>query len=213
MNALLLVDIQNDLLPGGARAVPGGEAILPVVRRVAPRFDRRVAIQDWHPPGHGCFASSHPGHRPGDVVEIEGLTQALLPDHCVQGTAGAELAPGLCGLGLTAVFRTGIDPRFDSESAFFDRGRRQATGLNDWLRAVGVRDLFVCGLAVEERVLATALDAVRLGFPTTAIRDACAGFGRVAGDVDRAFGEMERAGVCVVRSDELSFAREEPLPA
>lgn len=201
VRALILVDLQNDFLPGGALAVPDGDAVLPLANRYAadPGYELVVATQDWHPPGHGSFASSHPGRAPGEVIDLHGLPQVLWPDHCVQGTPGAELAAGLDRSRVAAVFRKGTDPCIDSYSAFFDNGHRKATGLGDWLRERHVDEVHVLGLATDYCVRFTALDAVALGFRVVLLEDASRGVELAPGDVARAIAAMRDAGV-VVRS-------------
>lgn len=164
MKALLLVDIQNDFLPGGALAVPQGDAILPAVNRIAGDYPLVAATQDWHPPGHLSFASSHEGKEPFDKIELDGLEQTLWPDHCVWDSEGAAFARDLDTGPVSAIFRKGMDPRVDSYSGFFDNGKRHATGLAEWLRAHGVDTLDIVGLAGEVCVAFTARDAVNLGF-------------------------------------------------
>ena len=193
MNALILVDLQNDFMPGGALAVPNGDEVVPVANDLAPRFEIVVASQDWHPPSHSSFASQHPGFNPGDSLEIEGLQQTLWPDHCVENTPGAELHSGLLRENVHHVVRKGIDPRIDSYSAFFDNARRRATGLADYLK--GVDAVTILGLATDYCVKYTALDAVDLGFETTLALDGCRGIDLAPGDVDRAIAEMSQAGV------------------
>src|SRR3954463_11864891 len=206
MKALILVDVQNDFLPGGALAVPHGDEVIPVANRLQPRFELVVATQDWHPRGHGSFASSYPGRKPGELSELAGLPQVLWPDHCVQGSAGAEFAKMLQMNQVEAIFRKGTDPAIDSYSGFFDNGHRKSTGLGDYLRARGVTDVYVCGLAPDYCVKFTALDARQLGFITWLIEDASRGVNLKPGDVERAIEEMRRAGVTVVRSDEVITA-------
>jgi nicotinamidase/pyrazinamidase len=203
MRALILVDIQNDFLPGGALAVPRGDEVVPVANRVQPRFDLVVATQDWHPAGHGSFASTHPGHRPGQLAELAGLPQVLWSDHCVQGSAGAEFAPGLQMNRVEAIFRKGTDPRIDSYSGFFDNGHRKSTGLGDYLEGRGASELYVLGLATDYCVKLTALDARQLGFRTFLIEDGCRGVELQPGDSARAVEEMRAAGVEVVRSTSI----------
>lgn len=203
MRALILVDIQKDFLPGGALAVPRGDEIVPVANALMTRFELVVATQDWHPRNHGSFASAHPGRRVGEVIDLHGLEQVLWPDHCVQGTRGAELAPGLDVRGIRRVFKKGIDPRVDSYSGFFDNGRRRATGLGEYLEDCGVQDVYVTGLATDYCVKFTALDARGLGFATYLVEDGCRGVERAPGDVARAVEEMRRAGVRIVRSDDV----------
>jgi nicotinamidase/pyrazinamidase len=196
--ALILVDIQNDFVPGGALAVPRGDEVVPVANRVQPRFELVVATQDWHPPGHGSFASRHPGHRPGDVIDLAGLRQVLWPDHCVQGSPGADFVPGLDMNRVEAIFRKGTDPGIDSYSGFFDNGHRRSTGLGDYLKGRGVNELYVLGLATDYCVKFTALDARRLGFRTFVVEDGSRGVEREPGDVERALAEMRAAGIELV---------------
>lgn len=195
MEALILVDIQNDFLPGGALAVPGGDEIISVVNAVQPFFPLIVATQDWHPANHGSFASQHPGRRVGEQVQLGGVPQVLWPDHCVQGSPGAELAPALYTGSIQRVFRKGQDPQVDSYSGFFDNDRRHDTGLADYLKEHGVTDVYIAGLATDYCVQATALDAVSLGFRTYVIEDACRGVDVQSGDSQRALERMEAHGV------------------
>jgi nicotinamidase-related amidase/8-oxo-dGTP pyrophosphatase MutT (NUDIX family) len=201
MNALILVDLQNDFLPGGALAVPHGDDVLPVANALQPFFELIVATQDWHPRDHQSFASQHAGRSVGDSIQLEGLPQILWPDHCVQGTRGAELASALQQHSIAAVFRKGVDPTIDSYSGFFDNGHRRSTGLGDYLKEQRVSEVFVLGLATDYCVRATALDALELGFRTFLIEDACRGVDLQPGDVRKAVEEMERRGVERVTSD------------
>lgn len=203
MNALILVDIQNDFVPGGPLAVPEGDAIVPLVNRLQRHFDLVVATQDWHPADHGSFAANHPGRRPAEVIDLQGLSQILWPLHCVQGTPGADFALGLNRESWDRVFVKGTDPAIDSYSGFFDNGHRQATGLGDYLRGKGVTDLYVVGLATDYCVKFTALDALQLGFRVHLIEDACRGVNLQPGDVDRAIAEMRGAGVAITQAAEL----------
>jgi len=203
MRALILVDIQNDFLPGGALAVPRGDEVVPVANRVQPVFDLVVATQDWHPPRHGSFASTRPGRKPGEVDELAGLSQVLWPDHCVQGSRGAEFAPGLEMNRVEAIFRKGTDPSIDSYSGFFDNGHRKSTGLGDYLRGRAANDVYVLGLATDYCVKFTALDARKLGFRTFLVQDGSRGVELRPGDVTRAVEEMREAGIEVVQSMQL----------
>jgi nicotinamidase/pyrazinamidase len=200
VRALILVDIQNDFCPGGALEVPRGDEVVPVANRVQERFDLVVATQDWHPRGHGSFASSHPGRRPGEVIDLHGLPQVLWPDHCVQGSRGAEFHPELATERVAAIFRKGMDPAIDSYSGFFDNGHRKATGLAGFLREHGAKQVHVLGLAADYCVKFTALDARRAGFETFLLVDGTRGVELRAGDVDRAIAEMRDAGVQIVES-------------
>ncbi|GAB3225919.1 bifunctional nicotinamidase/pyrazinamidase [Hymenobacter seoulensis] len=172
MKALLLIDIQNDFVPGGSLAVPDGDAILPLVNQLQPTYDLVVATQDWHPAGHESFASQHPGHQPFDQIDLHGLPQTLWPDHCVQGTAGAEFSTRLEQNRIEAIFRKGTSPEIDSYSGFFDNGHRKSTGLADYLRGRGVREVHLCGLAADFCVNFSALDALREGFEVTVLEAA-----------------------------------------
>lgn len=198
MNALILVDLQNDFCPGGALPVPEGDAVIPVANSLQSRFDLVVATQDWHPANHASFAANHPGRQPGEIIDLDGLPQVLWPVHCVQGTWGAELHPALDQTRIARVFRKGIDPRIDSYSGFFDNGRRYATGLAEYLRDRGVNKVFVCGLATDYCVKFTALDAIDVGFATYVVLDACRGVGVRPGDIQRAVSEMQARGIVMV---------------
>ncbi|MFC4726953.1 bifunctional nicotinamidase/pyrazinamidase [Coralloluteibacterium thermophilus] len=199
MHALILVDIQNDFLPGGRLPVAGGDAILPVVADLIPRYPLVVATQDWHPAGHMSFASSHAGRTPFETVELDGLPQTLWPDHCVQGTPGAEFAPGLDLRPVRAIFRKGMDPRVDSYSGFFDNGRRHRTGLAEWLRAMGADTVHVVGLAAEVCVAYTARDAAEQGFRTAIVEDATRALSAEAFAATAA--ELGERGVGLLRAD------------
>ena len=200
MNALLIVDVQNDFVPGGALAVPDGDLVVPLINRVQPHFDLVVATQDWHPRDHASFAANHPGEKPGQTIDLNGLPQTLWPVHCVQGTSGADFVPGLDTAQIEAIFRKGTDARIDSYSGFFDNGHRKRTGLAGYLNDRGVSDVYVCGLATDYCVKFTALDARQLGFNVHLIEDASRGVNLRAGDVDRAVDDMRNAGVSVSSS-------------
>jgi nicotinamidase/pyrazinamidase len=200
MRALLLIDIQNDFLPGGALAVKDGEQVVPVANALMPKFELVVATQDWHPADHGSFAANHPGKRPGERVTLGGLDQVLWPVHCVQGSAGADFAPGLERGGIHHVVRKGTDAAIDSYSSFFDNDHRRATGLDEYLRARDVKELVVMGLATDYCVKFTALDARQLGYGVTLVLDGCRGVDLRPGDADAAVEEMRRAGVKIAKS-------------
>lgn len=200
MKALILVDIQNDFLPGGALAVAEGDAVIPVVNKLQAAFPLVVATQDWHPANHGSFAANHPGKNPYEKIDLNGLPQTLWPVHCVQNTKGAELAAGLQQDRIAKVFQKGTDPGIDSYSGFFDNGRRKSTGLGEWLKQKGVTEVFVCGLATDYCVKYTALDAVQSGFKTFLVTDACRGVNLSPDDVKNAIEEMRQAGVGIVNS-------------
>lgn len=204
LDCLVLVDLQKDFMPGGALPVPHGDRIIGLANKLAMRFSLVVASQDWHPPDHGSFASQHPDHEPGDVVELEGLTQVLWPDHCVQGTLGAEFHAGIDRSQISSVFQKGLDRKVDSYSAFFDNARRRSTGLCEHLQALGVSSVALMGLATDYCVKYSALDAASLGFETVLVLDGCRGIDLQPGDIDQACEEMRAAGVRIMRAGELS---------
>jgi len=197
MRALILVDIQNDFCRGGALAVPQGEDVVPVANALMDQADIVVATQDWHPADHGSFAVNHPGRKPFERVDLNGLPQVLWPVHCVQQSAGARFHPGLDTRRVRQIFPKGTDASIDSYSGFFDNGRRKATGLGDWLKGQRVDEVMVCGLATDYCVKATAIDAVQLGFSTTLMAEACRGVGLQPEDVPAAIAAMRAAGVII----------------
>lgn len=198
MKALLLIDIQNDFLPGGALAVPRGDEVVPVANRLMADYPLVVATQDWHPPDHASFASQHEDRQIGELIQLEGLDQVLWPDHCVQGTYGAEFAPSLDTSRIDHIVPKGTDPRIDSYSGFFDNARRKATGLEEYLRAQGVDEIHLVGLATDYCVKFTSLDAIDLGFRTVVIREGVRGVELKPGDCQRAIESMRAAGVEIV---------------
>ncbi len=203
MNALILIDLQNDFMPGGALAVPKGDEVVAVANRLIGQFDHVIATQDWHPADHLSFASQHAGKSQGETIELEGLEQVLWPDHCVQGTAGAKLHAGLDVARIDLGFKKGTERSIDSYSAFFDNAHRRATGLGEHLAGAGVDEVYLMGLATDYCVKFSALDAVGLGLKTSVIRDGCRGIDLQSGDVDRAHREMTMAGVKLIDEDEL----------
>lgn len=203
MQALLIIDVQRDFCPRGALAVPRGDEVVPAVNALARSFATRglpvVATQDWHPAGHVSFASSHPGHAVGELLTLSGGgAQMLWPDHCVQGTPGAEFHPNLDVSLVTHVVRKGADAHVDSYSAFFDNDHARATGLGAWLAARGVHALTVCGLACDYCVKYSVLDALAAGYEVTVPRHATRAVEALAGDGERALAEMATAGAHVV---------------
>lgn len=172
MKALLIADVQNDFLPGGALAVHAGNEVIEVINALQQHFDLVVATQDWHPANHGSFASAREGRKPFEMGTLGGMDQVLWPDHCVQCTPGAAFSDSLSQEAIEAIFRKGTDPGIDSYSGFFDNGKLKATGLGAYLKGRGVTQLFVSGLAGDFCVGYTALDALELGFRTYLIEDA-----------------------------------------
>ncbi|QDV04619.1 nicotinamidase/pyrazinamidase [Planctomycetes bacterium Poly30] len=196
--ALILVDLQNDFMPGGSLAVADGDSTVAVANGLMANYDLVVATQDWHPSNHGSFAANHPGLNPGEVIELGGLTQVLWPVHCVQGTPGASFHSGLDVGGIHAVVRKGEDPGVDSYSGFFDNGGERSTGLSALLRERGITAVDVMGLATDYCVRFTALDAKREGFQVRLLRSGCRGVELSPGDIDAALAEMSAAGVVLV---------------
>lgn len=172
MKTLILIDVQNDFMPGGSLSVPHGNEIVPVINKLLPKFDLVVATQDWHPHTHKSFASNHEGKDVFEIIDLNGLEQKLWPDHCVQNTMGAEFHPHLETGRIEAIFRKGMDPEIDSYSGFYDNGRKKTTGLAGYLKEKGAEDLYFCGLAADICVYFTLIDALREGFSATLIEDA-----------------------------------------
>ena len=202
-DVLVVVDVQNDFCPGGALAVADGGAVIDVIHRIAPAFNHIVLTQDWHPAGHASFASAHPGKRPFEQIELSYGMQTLWPDHCVQGSKGAEFHPALNLSKAEIILRKGFRPQIDSYSAFFENDRVTSTGLGDYLRDQNITRVFLSGLAYDYCVGFSALDARRLGFEAVILRDACRAI-NLDGSVARIEAEFEKAGVVLMESAELA---------
>lgn len=202
MNALLIIDIQNDFLPGGSLAVPEGDTIIPVVNELQKHFDLVIATQDWHPANHGSFASNHNNKKPGDVVDLYGTEQVLWPDHCVQYTKGAELAESLNKERFSRIIQKGTDAGIDSYSGFFDNKHKKATGLQEFLNYKKIDRLVLTGLAADVCVKYTAVDALELGYETFVIKDAT----KAVGGIDlfnTTMHALEMKGAKIVSSGEI----------
>ena len=191
---LLIIDVQNDFCPGGALAVADGDAVVPVINRLAERFDHVVLTQDWHPAGHSSFATSHPGSTAFEAINMPYGRQTLWPDHCVQGTSGAAFHPQLATDRAELVIRKGFRPAIDSYSAFYENDRRTPTGLAGYLRERGLQRIFLAGLATDFCVRYSAVDARQLGFTTLLIEAGCRAID-LAGSLEAAWAEMNAAGV------------------
>lgn len=202
-SALIVVDLQNDFVDGSL-AVPDARALIPAVNRLRGEFDVVVFTKDWHPANHGSFAVNHPAKAVFEQIFLNGLPQTLWPVHCVQGSHGAELVAGLHAGGAHIVLK-GTDPGIDSYSGFADNGHRKSTDLEEFLESKHVSDVFVCGLATDYCVKATAIDSVQLGFKTRLIEDACRGVEQRPGDIAGAIGEMRAAGVLIITSRDLEI--------
>ena len=201
-DVLLVIDVQNDFCPGGSLAVADGDAVLGPIRRVAARFEHIVLTQDWHPAGHSSFASAHPGKIPFETIEVNYGMQTLWPDHCVQGSQGAEFHADLHLTHAELILRKGFRAQIDSYSAFFENDRETPTGLGGYLEERGLTRVFLAGLAYDFCVGYSALDARRLGLEAVILRDACRAID-LGGSVARIEKEFDLAGVRVVKSDEV----------
>lgn len=198
-SCLIVVDVQNDFCPGGALAVPKADEVVPVINRIAARFDQLVLTQDWHPRDHASFASSHPGKKPFETIDLAYGSQVLWPDHCVQGTPGAAFHDKLQVEKAQLIIRKGFHRDVDSYSGFLEADRSTTTGLAGYLKEKGLRELFICGLATDFCVAWTALDARATGFEVTVIDDACRAID-LEGSLERAWREMAAAGVKRIQS-------------
>jgi nicotinamidase/pyrazinamidase len=199
MKTLVIVDVQQDFLPGGALGVPDSDKIIPLINDFLPCFERVVATMDWHPERHASFASTHK-KAVGDLIQLQGSSQILWPDHCVQSKPGSNFALRLELARIEAIFQKGTDPKVDSYSAFFDHSRRRSTGLEAYLRSQQLTNLYFVGLATDYCVLYSVLDALELGFDVTVIRDACRAINLDSGDEERALLVMEEKGANIISS-------------
>ena len=201
MNALIIVDVQNDFLPGGSLAVPDGDAIIPVINKISNNFDLVVATQDWHPEGHSSFASQHTGKEPFEQIDLNGKMQTLWPDHCVQGSQGAKFDKNINLNLVEAIFRKGTDLQIDSYSGFFDNDHKKSTALADYLCGKNVDKVYICGLATDVCVYFTALDALQENFSTFIITDATKGLDDQA--IAAALEDVKNRGGKLVEAKEL----------
>jgi nicotinamidase/pyrazinamidase len=203
MKTLIIVDLQNDFMPGGALGVPEADLVIPIVNKIMPHFSLILATQDWHPSDHVSFATNHPGKKPGDVVEVKGISQILWPVHCVRNSKGAELVKELKKEKIESIFYKGTDKEIDSYSAFFDNAHLKSTGLHEYLSSRGINEITIAGVATDYCVLYSVLDAIELGLSVTVISDACKGINLYPGDVESAFAKMMGRGAKVITSAEL----------
>jgi nicotinamidase/pyrazinamidase len=203
MKALIIVDMQNDFMPGGALGIPHADKLVPTINALISHFPLVVASLDWHPADHVSFAHNHPGKKEGDRVKTGEVEQILWPVHCVRNTHGAELVSTLDKEKISSVFHKGTDPKVDSYSAFFDNARRKSTGLSDYLKSRGVNDIYLAGVATEYCVLYSSLDAIDLGFTVHVISDACRSINLSPRDEEHAFAAMAAKGVKIVTSEEI----------
>ena len=198
---LIIVDVQNDFLPGGSLAVREGDQVIPVINRLQERFDLVVATQDWHPENHGSFASTHAGKQPLEKTDLNGLEQILWPDHCIQESRGAEFAENLHMKRVEAIIRKGMDPGIDSYSGFYDNGHKKSTGLADYLRGRNMDEIYVTGLAGDVCVYFTVLDALKEGFTTSLIMDATRPVNRDG--FEEVVNHMKNQGAKIIKSTKI----------
>ncbi len=201
-DVLIVIDVQNDFCPGGELAVPGGDSVIPLIHTIAPKFEHIILTQDWHPEGHSSFASAHPGKQPFEQTELSDGTQTLWPEHCVQGSKGAEFHHALDLPRAELILRKGFRPQIDSYSAFFENDRVTPTGLAGYLEERELIRVFLAGLAYDYCVGYSALDARRLGLQAVVIRDACRAID-LEGSAARMEAEFDLAGVMLIESAEL----------
>ncbi len=201
-SALLVIDVQNDFCPGGALAVEGGDKVVPIINRLMPAFPLVVATKDWHPEGHVSFASQH--HKePGTTIEVHGDRTVLWPDHCVQGTDGADFRTSLDVTGINLVLHKGTKRDLDSYSAFFENDHETPTGLEHYLKGLGFSKIFVVGLAEDVCVYFTATDGRKVGFEVSVVSDATRGVDMPEGNLEKARRDMEQKGVRYLTSKEI----------
>lgn len=202
MEALIIIDVQNDFCPGGKLAVPEGDLVIEPINRLLPLFECVIQTQDWHPADHLSFASNHPGKEPFEIIDMEYGEQVLWPDHCIQGTEGAEFHPDLETVKSSMIVRKGFRKNIDSYSAFTENDQKTTTGLHGFLNSLEITKVFLTGLATDFCVKWSALDAVKHGFDTYLITDAVRGID-LNNSVETAINEMKEAGVIFVSSDEI----------
>ncbi len=205
-DCLLIIDVQNDFCPNGLLAVPQGDQVVPVINSFSHAFRHIVATQDWHPAEHSSFASNHVGHKPFDTLTMPYGNQTLWPAHCVQGTIGADFHPDLNLQNARCIIRKGMTVEMDSYSAFFENDQKTTTGLDYFLQAHGVRRVFLSGLATDFCVAWTAIDAIKKGFTTILIEDACRAID-LAGSLAQAKSELSNKGVQFIQSDDIKHAK------
>lgn len=202
LKTLLIIDVQNDFCPGGSLEVPEGDKVVPVINKLTEKFGHIIQTQDWHPDGHSSFASSHRGKEPFEAIEVDYGEQVLWPDHCIQGSIGAEFHPDLNTKRTEAVIRKGFRKKVDSYSTFYENDQKTRTGLTGYLKNRDISELYVCGLATDFCVKWSVLDGLKEGFRIHVINDAVRGID-MNGSVDKAWSEMKDAGASVVQSSDI----------
>ncbi len=203
MKTLVLIDVQNDFMPGGALAVPGGDEIVSLINKLQDKFDLVIATQDWHPKGHASFASSHENKKEFEVIKLDGMEQVLWPEHCIQNTQGAKFHPDLETSGLEAIFRKGTNLKIDSYSGFYDNAHLKSTGLAGYLKEKGAKELYFMGLAAEYCVYFSIKDALSEGFDSILMEDGTRALNEE--DFEKAKLDILRKGGKILNSEDLTF--------
>lgn len=203
-SAFLIVDMQNDFMPGGALGIPDADQIIPIINTLIPHFPLVIASQDWHPPDHVSFAENHSGKKIGDVITVRHTKQVLWPVHCVRSSYGAEIIHTLKKSAIASYFYKGTDKNIDGYSAFFDNAHLKSTGLTDYLKSRGIHDIYIAGVATDYCVLYSTLDALNLGFTVFVIKDACRSIDLHSHDGERAFVTMVEKGAKIVLSSDIT---------
>jgi len=202
-NALLIIDIQNDFCPGGALPVPEGDQVITVINSIVKKFYKVIATQDWHPINHISFARNHPGKKEYEEIEVSGIKQVLWPIHCVPGTKGAEFHPDLIADNFDLILRKGNNPKIDSYSAFRENDKKTITGLNGYLKELDIKQVFICGLALDYCVFYSAMDSKEMGFDTYVILDATRGIDSPPGSIENALNSMRNSGIKIIKSTDI----------
>lgn len=203
MNALVIIDVQNDFMPGGALAVPNGDEIVPIINDLQAKFELVIATQDWHPSGHASFASSHENVKEFEVIKLDGLDQVLWPEHCIQNSEGAKFHSDLKSSKIETIFRKGTDIKIDSYSGFYDNAHLKSTGLTGYLKEKKVENLYFVGLAAEYCVYFSIKDAISEGFNCILLEDATRALNQV--DFENARIDILRKGGKIIKSGDLDF--------
>ncbi|WP_300433852.1 bifunctional nicotinamidase/pyrazinamidase [Christiangramia sp.] len=203
MKTLVIIDAQNDFMPGGTLAVPNGDRIVPLINQLQEKFDLVIATQDWHPEKHASFASSHAGAKEFEVITLDGLDQVMWPEHCIQNSDGANFHPDLETSGIEAIFRKGTNIRIDSYSGFYDNAHQKSTGLAGYLKEKGATELYFAGLAAEFCVYFSIMDALAEGFQAILLEDATRALNEDA--FNKAKIDILRKGGKIINSEEIAF--------
>lgn len=202
-NALLIIDVQNDFCPGGALPVPEGDQVITVINSIVKKFYKVIATQDWHPINHISFARNHPGKKEYEEIEVSGIKQVLWPIHCVPGTKGAEFHPDLIADNFNLILRKGNNPKIDSYSAFRENDKKTITGLNGYLKELDIKQVFICGLALDYCVFYSAMDSKEMGFDTYVILDATRGIDSPPGSIENALNTMQGKEINIIKSKDI----------